>query len=255
LEELMKKVVYGTVSALALMLAVTGVARAENDSIDGGNFAAAASLTANSVSGNASALGLIKGDNEIDAFAFEHAAGAFNVGQNQSVNSSVQQSMSIAAVISRDVSDSTQGDDQKALSASVGLSRVSGNRADLQDLDVANELEAHAFENAKGAFNVLQNESVNSGVSQSMSIAAIVSKDDREPDAAFENAGIAVSVLASATTGNAAAFTDLGAGFRNTNQITDNAFRHASGAFNVLQNASINSSVQQGMAIGAVVNK
>jgi hypothetical protein len=45
------------------------------------------------------------------------------------------------------------------------------------------------------------------------------------------------------------------ASFSNTNTITDHAFEHATGAFNILQNASINSSVQQGMAIGAVVNK
>ena len=247
----MKKIMYGTVSALALVLAATG-AKADGD----GNLAAALSATDNSVSRNVSAFGLIAGDNEIDQNAFGQAAGAFNVGQNQSVNSTVQQSMAIGAVINKvDASQVTKGDDQIALAISVGSSSVSRNVAVFQDLDSHNEIENNAFGQARGAFNVLQNESVNSGVSQGMAIGAVVSHDPGQ-DKAFENAGLAASALSSTTTGNLAIATDLGGGhFTNTNSLTNNAFGQARGAFNVLQNASINSSVQQSMAIGAVVNK
>jgi hypothetical protein len=244
----MKKVVYGTVSALALMLAVTGVAKAD------GNVALGAAVASNEVEGNYAVFGLVATDNEIDDNAFTHAKGAFNIGQNASINSAVQQSMAIGAVISKDVSDSTKGDDQIALAFAGGQSEVSRNLAAVTAVVGHNELEDVAFDHATGAFQVLQNRSINSGVSQSMGIGAIVSSDGREPDAKFENTALAASVLSSSVTGNVALFTAV-ASFSNTNSITDHVFEHATGAFNILQNASINSSVQQSMAIGAVVNK
>lgn len=248
----MKQVLLGTVSALALTLAVTGGAMADGD----GNLAVAASAANNAVVFNAAVAGLIFSDNEIDENAFQSAAGAFNVGQNQSINSSVQQSMAIGAVISNDSSDQVKGDDQTSLAVAGGGSAVLGNLALLTGVFGANELEDNAFEDAKGAFNVLQNRSINSGVSQSMAIAAVVS-GDRDGDAnPFENTAVAASGLGSITAGNIAALTAVGAPFHfNQNQITDHAFQNARGAFNVLQNASVNSSVQQSMAIGAIVNK
>ena len=91
----MKKVVYGTVSALALMLAATG---AQADDLQA---ALGVSATSNNVQGNAAALTASFGDNEIDRNAFGQAKGAFNVGQNESINSAVQQRMSIGAVVNR----------------------------------------------------------------------------------------------------------------------------------------------------------
>jgi len=248
----MKQVILGTVSALALTLAVAGVAKADGD----GNLAVAASAASNGVFGNWAVFTAVFSDNEIDRQAFQNAKGAFNVGQNQSINSSVQQSMAIGAVISNDSSDQVKGDDQTSLALSGGFSAVAGNWALLDGVFGANEIENQAFQNAKGAFNVLQNRSVNSGVSQSMAIAAIVSKDTDGDANPFENTALAGSRLGSVTAHNVAAGAVVGTLFHlNQNQITDNAFQNAAGAFNVLQNASINSSVQQSMAIGAVVNK
>jgi hypothetical protein len=57
--------------------------------------------------------------------------------------------------------------DQLGLAASVGLSAVAYNYGLLNLVTGHNEIEDHAFENAAGAFQVLQNHSLNSGVSQS----------------------------------------------------------------------------------------
>jgi hypothetical protein len=249
----MKKVVYGTVSALALMLAVTGVAKADDV-----QAALGVSATSNSVTGNAAALTATFGDNEIDLNAFGQAKGAFNVGQNESINSSVQQSMAIAAIINTDSSDTVVGNgetNELGLAVSIGRSNVSGNAAVLDLVTGHNELENNAFGQSAGAFQVLQNHSLNSGVSQSMAIGAVLNNDRDHDASAFDSsASVAVSALSSTVSGNAALATATGT-FSNTNSITNNAFGQARGAYNVLQNSSINSSVQQGMAIGAVVNK
>jgi hypothetical protein len=249
----MKQVMYGTVSAFAIMLAVTGGANAAGTD----QAALAASATANIVDYNVGAFTAIFGDNEIDQNAFQNAKGAFNVGQNESINSSVQQSMAIAAIVQKnDSSDALQGRvDQLGLAASVGLSAVTYNYAVLNLVTGHNEIENHAFDNAAGAFQVLQNHSLNSGVSQSLAIGAVVTSDRDGDTPVFGNqTAVAIALLGSAVTGNSAIGNAVGT-FSNTNLITDHAFQHAAGAFNVLQNSSINSSVQQSMAIGAVINK
>ena len=96
----MKQVMYGTVSALALVLALSGTAKADNDHDHAKSEAAiSGSFTGAGVVGNDAVYNAILGDNEIDENAFTHAKGAFNIGQNASINSSVQQSMSIGAVV------------------------------------------------------------------------------------------------------------------------------------------------------------
>ncbi len=256
----MKKLMYGTVSALALVLAVHGIAKADDYGPQTPALAGlAGSGTGNAVVGNGAFFTAVLGDNEIDANAFGQANGAFNVGQNSSINSSVQQSMAIGAVVNTpDASDTTgAGSNQLALAASVGLSFVGFNGAFIDAVAGTNDLQDNAFGQANGAFNVLQNRSINSGVSQSMAVGAVITNDGTTdaPDATpFGNqAALGVSALGSAVVGNIAGGVGV-FNFGNTNEITANAFGQAHGAFNVLQNASVNSSVQQGMAVGAVLN-
>ena len=250
----MKQVVYGTVSALALMLAVTGAAKADDL-----QAALGVSATSNDVSGNAGVLTATIGDNEIDRNAFGQAKGAFNVGQNSSINSAVQQSMAIAAIINTDSSDTVVGNgetNELGLAVSLGSSKVSGNAALLSLITGHNEIENNAFGQSAGAFNVLQNHSLNSAVQQTMAIGAVINNDgDRDASTFDSSASVAVSVLNGAVTNNLTAVAANGTIFSNTNSITNNAFGQARGAYNVLQNNSINSSVQQSMAIGAVVNR
>ena len=255
----MKQVMYGTVSALALVLALSGTAKADNDYHAKSEAAISGSFTGAGVVGNDAVYNAILGDNEIDANAFSHATGAFNIGQNASINSSVQQSMSIAAVVNTDGSDTVKdGSNELALAVSGGFNFVGCNDACLTLLGGGNEIENAAFENATGAFQILQNRSVNSAVSQSMAIGAVVNTDGNDAHAFGNQTALAVSVLGAGVVGNSAGGTltlpNLFDSFTNNNVITDSSFEHATGAFNVLQNASINSSVQQGMAIGAVVN-
>jgi hypothetical protein len=249
----MKQILFGTVSALALTLAVTGGAKAWEKT----DAALSAAATGNDVSYNAGIATIIGGDNEIDQNAFQYAKGAFNVGQNESINSSVQQSMAIAAVInSPDSSDTAkQGSNEVGLALALGGSKVERNLAVFNLVTGHNELEDHAFDNAAGAFQVLQNHSLNSGVSQAMAIGAVIANDQDHDANPFGNqVALAASALGSEVVGNGAGLTAVGT-FTNTNYITNHAFEHAAGAFNVLQNASVNSSVQQSMAIGAVVNR
>jgi hypothetical protein len=250
----MKKLVYGTVSALALMLAATG---AQADDVQA---ALGVSATSTTVTGNAGLFTATIGDNEIDQNAFGQAKGAFNVGQNSSINSAVQQSMAIAAIInSPDSSDTVVGNgetNQLGLAVSLGSSHVSGNAATIDLVTGHNEIENNAFGQSAGAFNVLQNHSLNSGVSQSMAIGAVINNDKDHDSTPFDSSvSVAVSALSGTVSGNLAAVAASGTLFSNTNSITNNAFGQARGAYNVLQNNSINSSVQQGLAIGAVVNR
>lgn len=253
----MKQVMYGTVSALALVLALSGTAKAHDHTKS--EAAISGSFTGAGVVGNDAVYNAILGDNEIDAYAFSNAKGAFNVGQNASINSAVQQSMSIAAVVNTDGSDTVKdGSNELALAVSGGFNFVGCNDACLTLLGGGNEIENAAFEYATGAFQILQNRSVNSAVSQSMAIGAVVNTDGHDANTFGNQTALAVSALGAGVVGNSAGGTltlpNLFDSFTNNDVITDSSFQHATGAFNVLQNASINSSVQQGMAIGAVVN-
>ena len=255
----MKQVMYGTVSALALVLALSGTAKADEHHHGSLEAAVSGAHTGADVVGNGAFYNAILGDNEIDQNAFTHATGAFNIGQNTSVNSAVQQSMAIAAVINTDSSDTVkQGANELALAFVDGDMFVGCNQACLTLLGGGNEIEGYAFTNATGAFQVLQNRSVNSGVSQAMAIGAVINKDKHDAQGFGNQVALAGSALDSDVVGNTAGGTlvlpNLFDSFTNNNVITDHAFTNATGAFNILQNASVNSAVQQGMAIGAVVN-
>jgi hypothetical protein len=250
---------YGTVSALALVLALSGNAKAHDHHHSSTEAALAGAETGSWVAGNSAEYTAVLGDNEIDANSFAGATGAFNVGQNTSVNSAVQQSMAIAAVVNApDSSDTTkEGSNELGLAVADGDMFIGCNDACLTALGGSNEIEGGAFKNAIGAFQVLQNRSVNSGVSQAMAVGAVVNADGHDASPFGNQVALAASSLNAGVIGNTAGGTiSLPDVFEtaNTNTITDGSFQHATGAFNVLQNASVNSAVQQGMAIGAVVN-
>ena len=247
----MRKILFATVSVLALTLAASGAYATEphgmgnggGDNNDNGilNAAVAASVAVGESEHNY-AVGLDSdGFNLLDDHSFSDAKGAFNVGQNNSTNSNVQQSMAIAAVIGR------QADIEAALAGSGGFGESEANSFIYSYADGKNLVTDHSFENAKGAFNVLQNNSVNSNASQSTAIAAVIGDDGSN----FAAAAVAASVLVGSVSGNSANYY---ADVSGANIIKDNAFAHAAGAFNVLQNNSVNSNVQQSMSIGAVVN-
>jgi hypothetical protein len=203
--------------------------------------------------------------NAINNVAFDHAAGAFNVLQNRSINSSVQQGLAIAAQVNNIDRDEGATDNDthvagaKAVSIAAGV--VVGNTTGdlvIDNLTGANTIQDNAFNHAAGAFNVLQNASLNSAVRQGMAIAAIVSRDnDGDPLAAFDldqQHALSTAVLSATVTGN----TGSAGGFTNilaSDTITNHAFDNAKGAFQVMQNQSVNSAVQQTMSISAVVNK
>lgn len=263
----MKKVMYGTVSALALLLAAHGVASAQD------------AQTSTASVGNSTFVGFNNGgaspfftndvdvSNNIDDTAFTLAKGAFNVLQNQSINSAVQQGMAIAAVVNHTgtpASDNTAsagvGQSTNVLFNSAFNADINGNPA----LDAGeNEIEANAFQNAKGAFNVLQNASINSNVQQGLSIAAIVNHGndqfDDDPTHLTANAGVSQAATIFVNHGEHASIGSSLFGDRSAiekgNSIENSAFSNAAGAFNVLQNESVNSSTQQGLSIAAVVSR
>ncbi len=254
----MKKVMYGTVSALALMLAVNGVAMAGDE--EGGYYGRdhktdstgiAVGTSDSFVGFNSTAFTGIIGSNLIDKEAFQNAIGAFQVLQNESVNSSVGQSMGIAGVLGADADENT------TLAFAGGWSGVIANCAIFTGLVGNNLITDDGFQNAAGAFQVQQNQSVNSAVQQDMAIAGVITQP--HTDTGFDqNTAVAVSQLSAAVAGNTAFATLDGRlgrpAIEGPNTITDSAFQNAHGAFEVLQNTSVNSAVQQSMAIGVVVN-
>jgi len=96
----MKKVIYGAVSAFALMLALPGVSMADGLGIDvKGPIALSLQVTGAGLDGP---VGEERGVDQrgvvvIKDGAFAHAAGAIQVLNNQSDYSTVQQSQNIAA--------------------------------------------------------------------------------------------------------------------------------------------------------------
>jgi hypothetical protein len=74
---------------------------------------------------------------------------------------------------------------------------------------------------------VLQNHGLDSGVSQSLAIGAVVTSDgDRDTPVFGNQTGDAIALLGSAVTGNASIGNAVGT-FSNTNVITDHAFQRA----------------------------
>ncbi|HXZ00185.1 MAG TPA: hypothetical protein VEI03_09305 [Stellaceae bacterium] len=239
----MNKIMYGTVSALALMLAVTGSAMAwedpgHHDKTKATSLAAAGSDSF--VGFNTAAFTDVAGDNQISDYSFQNAAGAFNVAQNESINSSVSQSLAVAAIIG-------SASDETALAFAGGWSGAFFNHAFLSAVDEENTMSSYTFQKAEGAFNVMQNQSINSAVQQDLAVAAIV-----DPPTFSKATAVAVSDLGSAVTGNCATGVGIG-GWHSANNLENFTFQDAKGAFNVLQNASVNSSVQQSLAVGAIV--
>lgn len=254
----MTKIMYGTVSALALMLAATGIASARDDHDKNTAQTSISFAGSEAFVGFNGAFGVgVFGSNTINWNSFGQAKGAFNVAQTESVNSSVAQSMAIAAVVnSPDYSDTAPNKDttQTALAGAGGGQAVIGNIAAFTLTTGENDIENNAFGQSAGAFQVLQNHSINSAVQQDMAIAAVVNKDNDDDAFNFgSELALASSQLSAAVAWNHVGVSGLG-DFCNTNLITNNAFGQARGAYNVLQNASINSSVQQSMAIGVISN-
>jgi hypothetical protein len=106
-----------------------------------------------------------------------------------------------------------------------------------------NLIEDAAFEFATGEFQVQQNQAINSITGQNMGTTAI-----SDPRGLVIAAQLGVADADNDVLINRAIHTAV----INSNTITDDAFAAASGAFQVQQNASINSSVQQNAAISAI---
>ena len=177
--------------------------------------------------------------NVIDDFAFKNARGAFQVQQNGSVNSSVSQNMAISAIKENGrPTDTTVG----ARASTFAL--VEANSAQLSHIDGGeNTIEDFAFKNARGAFQVQQNRSINSSAGENMRIIAVKDPDGSISTAFSSNASVQTFVEFNSA---------LNSNVKGDNTIAGNAFKNAAGAFQVQQNNAINSSTQQNMSIAAV---
>lgn len=115
----------------------------------------------------------------------------------------------------------------------------------------ANHIDDNAFQQAVGAYNVSQNSGANSSVQSGMAIGAVIDKCGcgHGTDLAL-NGALAASALSSTVSWNGS----LGVFQGNFNEISDNAFQKATGAFNVSQNTGANSVVQNSTAIAAVIS-
>jgi len=182
-------------------------------------------------------------DNLINGESFANAGGAIQVPQNRSINSSTGQNMAIAALTDPGATVTNQNAPATLLTdaAFVGNNTVNGGH-----VQAVNTITDQAFMNAKGAFQVQQNNSINSATQQNMAIAAVSAKggfDQNSPEAFDELAN-----LESVVTGN----TVNGAFVSASHVIGGNAFQNARGAIQVQQSSSINGAVSQNMSIVAV---
>src|SRR6185312_9898032 len=203
----------------------------------------ASATSTTSVTGNQAVFLTVDADNNIDDFAFKHAAGAFQVQQNASVNGSTGQNMRITAISNEGGVLFGPVNSPATLNSTVGGADGAANTATSVTVDGDNNIADRAFEHAKGAFQVQQNASVNSSSQQNMAISAVNLKDGTDFAGTDELAN-----LSSIVTGNTA----TGVTVVGMNQIDDHAFAHAAGAFQVQQNNSVNSSVSQNMSIVAI---
>jgi hypothetical protein len=223
----MKQTLYGTVSALALMLAAHGAAVAGDSNL--ANASTDVSIT------NDNASGIFSGvTNTINDNAFQDATGAFQVQQNNSVNSAASQNMAIGALNDRD--DSTD--------VALATSTLTASNNSVKNSTVLgfNNIFNNAFSSASGAFQVQQANSIQSGDAQNMAIGAQVTGSRGRPNG-FATASTEITVNSPVNVTNVSVI-----GF---NDIFNDAFQNASGAFQVQQDNSINSLVSQNMAIGA----
>src|SRR6185437_4835568 len=96
---------------------------------------------------------VVGGSNTIDAGAFKHAAGAFQVQQSNSVNSAVGQNMAIAAFDARKGSgDGGEGDEDDAVSKSTLIVNNSQGFNPSTTVATQNTIDGGAFKDARGAF-------------------------------------------------------------------------------------------------------
>lgn len=211
----MKKMIFGTVSAVALLVAVHGVGNADT-------------RTSSNASYNDAIATKVDNENSVE-HAFRGAEGAIQSQQNASINSAASQNMSITA--------SVGGHGARADADT--HSRVRHNVAVFDKVNSENEVEDGAFNHAAGAIQVQQNASINSSATQNTAIAASI----------FGNGHAANDAdLRAQVSGNCAFLVAV----TGPNEI-ENAFRGVRGAVSVQQNNSINSAVNQQLSIAVSV--
>jgi hypothetical protein len=212
--------IYGTVSAFALLMAVHGVANADTAS------------SSRASDNDARRVTVDNRNNTEDAF--RGATGAIQSQQNASINSAASQNLSITATVGR------RGDDVRLRGDADTNSRANDNSAARVSVDTRNSLHDDAFDRSSGAIQVQQNASVNSSVGQNTAISAGVG---------FGEARVANDAdLRAQASGNTA----FAVSVRGPNTISD-AFRSVRGAISVQQNNSVNSAVNQQISIVASV--
>jgi hypothetical protein len=211
----MKKMIFGTVSAVALLITVHGVGNADTS-------------TSSNASGNDAIATVVHNRNSVED-AFGGAEGAIQSQQNASINSAASQNMSITASV---------GNGGGRADADTS-SRVRGNGALLDAVDSRNSLRDDAFDHAEGAIQVQQNASINSSVTQNTAISASI----------FGWGHVANDAdLRAQVSGNCATLVAV----TGPNTISD-AFERVRGAVSVQQNNSINSAVNQQLSIAASI--
>jgi hypothetical protein len=212
----MKKMILGTVSAFALLMAVHGVGNADTSS------------SSRVSDDNAVAVRVHNGNSTEDSF--RGAEGAIQSQQNASINSAASENMSVTATAGRH--GSARGDAETN-------SRVRDDDATWVSVSSRNSLRDDSFDHAAGAIQVQQNASVNSSVGQNTAISAAIGDFGHVANDADLRAQVSGnSAYAVAVTG--------------PNTISD-AFHAARGAISVQQNNSVNSSVSQQLSIVAAI--
>jgi hypothetical protein len=212
----MKKMIFGTVSAVALLIAVHGVGNADTS-------------TSSNVSDNDAIATVVHNRNSVGD-AFGGAEGAIQSQQNASINSATSQNMSITASVGGHGSSRADADTR---------SRVRYNEAAFDKVDSRNSVGDDSFNHAEGAIQVQQNASINSSATQNTAISASVFGSGRTANDAD---------LSAQVTRNSAYFVAV----TGPNTISD-AFERARGAISVQQNNSVNSAVNQQLSIAASI--
>ena len=211
----MKKMILGTVSAVALLIAAHGVGYADT-------------FTSSRASDNDAIATKVDNENSVE-HAFRHAEGAIQSQQNASINSAASQNMSITASVGHG----------GARADADTRSRVRDNVAVFDKVNSENEIEDGAFNHAAGAIQAQQNASINSSATQNTAISASIFGSGRTANDAD---------LSAQVTRNCAFLVAV----TGPNEIED-SFRGVRGAVSVQQNNSVNSAVNQQLSITASV--
>ena len=215
-----KRILLGTVSGLALLLAAGTEASAQS------------TMTTKVDSNTAGAPVTVDPANAVENFSFQNFAGALQVQQNGSLNSAVSQNLAIDAFKMSNINVGF-------FSLATSTDEANNNTATNATVTGSNTLNNNALGSAQGAVQVQQNASVNSSVGQNTDIDPI-----KDPGGAVGSVS-ATTTLTNTVNGNTATNGIVTGG----NTITDGALQNAGGAFQVQQNASINSSTQQNLAV------